>query len=236
MLYDKYKEGAIKAVSTFVTNKSPKGAMVPVTANSHILNSHVDPLATRPQIPDFFNQQDRATSLAQESMNANLKLGLDQSKLCTTCKKAQHYGACNHLLKPHEKSLKEAQFNRGMYGNDSLVPLSENNYTQSNNNSGKLNNLPTAVDPAMQTNTAFKTFEEAYSSLVADESERSIGDLNKTANITVNPYEERPQNMKPWDASLMNTDDQLRHIFKSLELPQEASSAEYTAPESGPLI
>lgn len=71
-------------------------------------------------------QEGTASSLLQQTINHTHKLGLDQSKSCTTCKKEQHYGPCklerlstNGAGTPFIRTrMRTAGFNMGMHGSD----------------------------------------------------------------------------------------------------------------------
>jgi hypothetical protein len=243
MIYDKYKQGALSAVQTFVTNKSSPKGMAPITAKSHLLNSRVNPAATIPQLQNDMSQEDRASSLAQESLGSNSKLGLDQSKSCTSCRKPQHYGNCIPDKHSAETTYirmknKSAEFNRSMLGSDSTQQ--DSRLLSSTGLEGKLLN-DISTDPKQQANSAFKTFQQAYDTMVVGEGDHMSGALNKTAEQeilgpTVNPYAEMITKLKPITMRMPMAKDQISLAFDSFKIPSDTNSAENSHPESGPLL
>lgn len=238
MKYDHYIKGAASAVKAFNVPKPAQTtpANKASTGKSHLLNPGTDADQRRVTDPPFVNQQDRAYSLAQQAMNHAMKLGLDASKRCGTCKEPQHYGNCKSRTPFIRTELRVAQFNRGMHGSDSDTPLK---YTPATGDSAKTR-ARQATLPRLDVNTAHNTFSNDLLKIVSDESEHAYGALNKTADElrgpTVNPYSERPQILSRPSADNKTQEDLIAAMLRSFDIPSDAAGVDNVTPQDDVLI
>jgi hypothetical protein len=239
MKYDNYTKGAAAAIKAFNVPKpagvAPRAAAS--TGKSHLLNPSVDADQKPVSDPPYVNQQDRAYSLAQQAMNHALKLGLDQSKKCGTCKQPQHYGKCKNRTPFIRTEMKVGEFNRSMHGSDSDTPVK---YTPSTGDAGKSRSYA-STNPALTAQSAAPIFANALDALVANESQHMYGALNKTATKehrgpSVNPYEERAQLLQRPAPDNKGQSELISALFRNFDSFSDAQSFDNVTPQDDLLI
>lgn len=250
-LHTAYTAGITNALRKYGAATFPASTN-PVMKNSPLLNSNVKaPVPDIAPSPQMQNQMNTGEAMRGFAINHGVKLSIDQSKPCTTCKQPQHYGSCKKQGYGEGKEiafirdrLRTAGFNMGMYGSDNeeLNDMSHSSrYTSSTSDSGKSrarNTLPTAEQAA----SAQREFNKAYSTANADQTpvgRNSFASLypQEQRGPTSNPYEQYWPSIRKGPPVAYNDDRKtiIDRAFRANDNQVDASSIENTGASGIPI-
>ncbi len=222
---------------------------------SQAAQANMQPPTTPQQLTQIFDAHEQGESRTEPRR----KLSADD--MCTTCRKAKHYGPCNA---PRPIPTKAADFNMGMTGDDPSTgdnPSTSPHYHAATTADSSLARARDGRPADEQAGTAFADlFRHLGISNAADEPGRMTGGLHKVARPRkladwqmwgtdghstheqrgpLNPYEERPTIKSPPLGWGDEGPQRIRRAFDQIDGAVDSTSIEDASkgqPDGGPAV